>query len=98
MSSPVTIFPTVRRAGISTEGAGCLNKRRIISLEHDIIITVGNNFELPNSIFKILTVEAQQAGYRHQHQLHLEFCHLHHQKDMKVPNRHRSRLLHHLNE
>jgi hypothetical protein len=26
MSSPVTIFPTVRRAGMSTEGDGCLKQ------------------------------------------------------------------------
>ena len=34
ISSPVTIFPTVRRAGISTEGDGCLNKSRTFSIWH----------------------------------------------------------------
>ena len=62
MSSPVTMLPTVRRAGMSTEAGGCLNKYSGVMIS---IIDHGKTLECYREniyIYKIaLTSEVPQG-------------------------------------
>lgn len=95
-SSPVTIFPTVRRAGIRTDGDGWLknphNKRIAGELEHLDTMEKRRIKEVAHeqNWLRCLkhTEEAQQVLGRHQLQWQLEFCHLYHQRDTKEPSMH----------
>lgn len=96
----MTIFPTVRSAGISTEGDGWLHvvnniERTEMSVDNKKIqncITEGCIAWLSH------TGEAPQAGDRHQHQSQIEFCHLCHQRGRKEPSMHQLKLPRHWNE
>lgn len=69
-------------------------------LHDQVYVKIWEQETLSNTIHKCVTLTegAQQVVGKHQPRSQLVFCHLYHQKDRRVPSRHQSRLLHHLNE